>query len=645
MPLKNYYTYLKVIPTIILLLFSLSMNSQSWKTQEEFDLYMDSLDLEIQSVRYTDLDKTKELTQKFYDLSQQMNDTLKMAYALNFFSVIERDLGNYDEAITYGEKAVKFYLKANFMNGAGGAYNNLANINKIQGDYKSAFANYNKAVEIFKQENYQQGVATVTQNYVELLIKHQKFEEAAVELEKLEAFYQVNPFPVGEGFMKNAQANLLTSQNKEPEIALLLLEESIKILRTEGREKNALKVTIQLVTQLIDMNKISVAEDTLENVLPNLKNMKLYKEEALGLYYLAKIKFDKQGYVESGKLCKSALEILTDTEDMIVKSKVLKLFHQIKFTNGEHKEAYLYLTEYKKIEDSLKAIEDKIAFENVYALYDNLQKQEEINKLTYQTELQDAETKSLSLKNRNQTYILIGTIVFLLLATVFVVLYVTRYRSEKSLTIELKESVKERDMLNSEIHHRVKNNLQIISSLLDLQIDSNNENKVKEALTESQTRIQSMAFIHENLYKSGNLKDLKLDEYIHKIVQYFIQTYSLDSKGIQVKIDMPNVFVNPDKVVSLGLIINECFTNTLKHAFEYETQNSGNLISIRGKVEDNLFEFRFEDNGKGFDINNKDKYQNSLGINLIKGLSNQLKGKVDFLNEKGLKIIIKFNVS
>ena len=92
MPLKNYKSFLKIITTIILLLCTLSMNSQSWQTQEEFDLYMDSLDLEIQSVRYTDLDKTKELTLLFYDLSDQMNDTLKMAYALNFFSVIERHL-------------------------------------------------------------------------------------------------------------------------------------------------------------------------------------------------------------------------------------------------------------------------------------------------------------------------------------------------------------------------------------------------------------------------------------------------------------------------------------------------------------------------------------------------------------------------
>lgn len=619
------------------------MNSQSWQTQEEFDLYMDSLDLEIQSVRYTDLDKTKELTLLFYDLSDQMNDTLKMAYALNFFSVIERDLGNYDEAINYGEKAVKFYLKANFMNGAGGAYNNIANINKIQGDYKSAFANYNKAVEIFKQENYTQGVATVTQNYVELLIKHQKFEEAAVELEKLEAFYQENPYPVGEGFMKNAQANLLTSQNIEPQKALTLLEESIKILRVEGREKNALKVTIQMVTQLIEMDLTSVAEDTLEHLLPNLKNMKLHKEEALGLYYLAKIKFDKQDYVESGKLCKSALEILTDTEDMIVKSKVLKLYHQIKFSSGEHKEAYLYFTEFKKIDDSLKAIEDKIAFENVYALYDNLQKQEEINKLTYQSELQNAETQSLSLKNRNQTYVLLGTIVFLILATIFVVLYVIRYRSEKSLTVELKESVKERDMLNSEIHHRVKNNLQIISSLLDLQIDSNEENKVKEALTESQTRIQSMAFIHENLYKSGNLKDLKLNDYVNKIAQYFSQTYDLESKRIHVELDISSIFVNPDKVVSLGLIINECFTNTLKHAF-VNKEIDNKMISMKGLLVGNSFEFSFKDNGLGFDIEDKDKYQNSLGINLIKGLSNQLKGKVDFISDNGLEIIVKFEL-
>lgn len=641
---KNYFNYLKVTITIVLLFFSFSVKSQNWKSQEEFDLYMDSLDLEIQNVRYTDIEKSKVLINKFYDLSEEMNDTLKMAFALNLKAIIYRDESNYTEAIKIFENALEYYLKADFNLGAAGAHNNLANCYKMVGDNKKAFENYKKAIEMFKKDNYEQGIATTTQNYIELLIENQKYDQAQLELDLLLEFYNKTPLPVGIAFMKNAQANLLTSQNIEPEKAKLLLEESIKILRTEGREKNALKVTVQLVTQLIDMNLISVAEDTLENIIPDLEEMKLFKEQALGLYYLAKIKFDKQDNIESGKLCKAALDILTDTEDMIVKSKVLELYHQIKFSDGDYKEAYVYFTDYKKIEDSLKAIEDKIAFENVYALYDNLQKQEEINKLTYETELKDAETKSLSLKNRNQMYVILGTIIFLVLATIFVILYVIRYRSEKSLTHELKESVKERDLLNSEIHHRVKNNLQIISSLLDLQIDSNENNKVKEALTESQSRIQSMAFIHENLYKSGNLKDLKLDDYILKIVQYFIQTYSLDSKGIKVNLDIPNVFLNPDKVVSLGLIINECFTNTLKHAFENQRDHHDKMISIKGIFEDGTFVFEFQDNGKGFNINDKEKYQNSLGINLIKGLSNQLKGKVDFINEKGLKIIIKFEV-
>jgi PAS domain S-box-containing protein len=205
---------------------------------------------------------------------------------------------------------------------------------------------------------------------------------------------------------------------------------------------------------------------------------------------------------------------------------------------------------------------------------------------------------------------------------------------------QIVNSLKEKEILLKEIHHRVKNNLQIISSLLDLQ-----ETYVKEdetavnVLRESQNRVLSMAMIHEMLYQSRDLSHINFADYLRSLVSSLFHTYGVESR-VNMSIDVDKCYLNVETSVPLGLIISELLSNSLKYAFP-DDRNGELEISIRH--EENDFELVISDDGVGFpedvDFKNVDS---SLGLQLVNSLVNQLDGSIELDRSKGTRFIIKF---
>jgi len=205
-----------------------------------------------------------------------------------------------------------------------------------------------------------------------------------------------------------------------------------------------------------------------------------------------------------------------------------------------------------------------------------------------------------------------------------------------------------------EIHHRIKNNLQVISSLLDLQADKFDNLKVIEAFRESQNRVISMALIHEELYKGEGNDTLNFSTYIRELAENLFQTYSLNSKNISLCIDMEeNVFLNMDIAVPLGIIVNELVSNSLKHAFPGKDRGEIQIKLRRGKNgkfkkegdETTSFILIVSDNGMGIPENLNIEDVDSLGIQLINALVAQLDGELDFKSNHGTEFTIKFIVT
>jgi PAS domain S-box-containing protein len=201
-----------------------------------------------------------------------------------------------------------------------------------------------------------------------------------------------------------------------------------------------------------------------------------------------------------------------------------------------------------------------------------------------------------------------------------------------------------------EIHHRIKNNLQVISSLLDLQAEKFEDKKVKQAFSESQNRVLSMSLIHEELYKGGQEEKLNFSAYLKKLADNLLKTYKLSSINIRLNMDLEeNAFLDMDTAVPLGIIVNELISNSLKHAF---TEKKEGEIGIQlRRYEETVngihrsdFCLTVSDNGKGIPEGLKLESVESLGMQLVNTLVNQLDGELKLKRNKGTEFTVRFKL-
>jgi two-component sensor histidine kinase len=256
------------------------------------------------------------------------------------------------------------------------------------------------------------------------------------------------------------------------------------------------------------------------------------------------------------------------------------------------------------------------------------------------------------LNNRIALIIVITIVLILLSITGISLIYRTRqrdlfrhlYHREKELRstqIKVAESLKEKEVLLSEVHHRVKNNLAIISSLLQLEAYNIKDPLVQESLFGSVLRIQSMAMIHEMLYKYENFSKIPLDNYLRKLGETISELYK-DKQNARLELNLVETDIKISQAIPLALIVTECITNSYKHAFS-DTNNPG-LIFISTTLKQDVLAVQIGDNGQGLNDLEKIMNSDSLGISLIHNLTSQLNGTLDIQNDGGLRITLKFTL-
>ncbi|MDQ1253511.1 MAG: hypothetical protein QG646_2683, partial [Euryarchaeota archaeon] len=200
-----------------------------------------------------------------------------------------------------------------------------------------------------------------------------------------------------------------------------------------------------------------------------------------------------------------------------------------------------------------------------------------------------------------------------------------------------------------EIHHRIKNNLQVISSLLDLQAEKFRDKEILDVFKESQNRLLSMSLIHEELYKGEGTETLDFSAYLTKLAENLFKTYSLSSKNIHLCMDLEeNAFFDMDTAVPLGIIVNELVSNSLKHAFNEGEEGEVRVQLSREGQKDGthqpLFSLTISDDGKGIPEDIDLASIESLGLQLVFTLVDQLDGKIEIKREQGTEFRITFNV-
>ena len=212
----------------------------------------------------------------------------------------------------------------------------------------------------------------------------------------------------------------------------------------------------------------------------------------------------------------------------------------------------------------------------------------------------------------------------------------------KAARKQLSMSLEEKEILLKEVHHRVKNNMQVISSLLNIQADTVSDITLVTLLNESQQRIKSMSLIHENLYRSDNLLEINFENYIEMLANGLLRFYRFDNLAIGLQLDVDDIYLDIDRAVPCGLIINELVSNSLKHA--WKGRSGTGTISISFKKINNGSDYCFSigDDGigvpEGFDIESA----TSMGLEIVRILTQQLDGTVKLENDNGTTFIIEF---
>ena len=209
----------------------------------------------------------------------------------------------------------------------------------------------------------------------------------------------------------------------------------------------------------------------------------------------------------------------------------------------------------------------------------------------------------------------------------------------KEMDRKVLASLKEKEVLLKEVHHRVKNNLQVISSILNLQSSFVNDEKVLAILKESQSRIKTMSYIHETLYQTADFSSIEFTEYISSLVRNLIQSYAPQGTEVMLETDFDEMYLNLDQAIPCGLIINELVSNALKHAFK--NCKKGTLLIAIKEVGSEVH-MRIEDNGIGLPPGFRYEESESLGIYLVHALIEQIDAEMKVESDKGTRFLITF---
>ncbi|MGB5323222.1 sensor histidine kinase [Lutimonas sp.] len=422
--------------------------------------------------------------------------------------------------------------------------------------------------------------------------------------------------------------NNLLSLNR-PQEGLKYFERAISMGEQYGFFNNLSDIYISLVDLYIDLNQFEAAEVAGEQAI---KYANLIENDFLhmrSLLAIGQLKLFQGKYKEAIVILNRCLEVATpEFGDNFYLSQAYERLSRAYAKSHNYKEAI-----------------------DAFAVYDSLKKEvflenSEQRMALLRTEFDLAEKESViqgmqeRINKQSSTQTLISIISGLLLV-LLLVLYVT-YENNKKKNLLLEKQNQEKEFLLKEIHHRVKNNLGIVSSLLDLQADKIKDPKVTSAIEESRNRVYSMSMIHQKLYQGKNLSSIGMKEYLVDLSQHILDSYGQEG-SIEYDYDLEDMELDVDSAIPVGLIVNELLTNSYKHAFPNSRKGVIN-ITCKHISEDRIL-LEVADNGIGLlEFDKEDDQGSGFGTQLIDLLIQQLDGSIMTVNGSGTRIRMEFDL-
>ncbi|MEN2416313.1 histidine kinase dimerization/phosphoacceptor domain -containing protein [Flavobacterium mesophilum] len=515
--------------------------------------------------------------------------------------------GNCVESLKYALLAEKTALAvrdsslqiSSIYNHVGMAYFNL----KQKGHAENYFY---KALQVAKKHKDTEYVRTIGENLCTLLVLRKKEKDALVLLKEMQ-----QNFP---------------SSNIERQI-----KENILLLTVYKKLNNPEKAKIYY-NKLVDYygENAEKRSDHKMQILSSFSKYQYYAKNYAKFYPLA-----------------SKLDSLAKTTDnSLVRSENYLTWFQADSSRGDYLNAIKHYQLYKSLSDSVFKGEKSNQINSLQIEFETDKKDRNIQLLTQQAKVQQIQIQ----KDNVVKYVFIGSVLVLIL--ILGLLYNSfRIKKKKNEELEMqrqqineqnelnKKMLVEKEWLLKEIHHRVKNNLQIVISLLNTQSAYLDNEDALIAIQNSQHRMHAMSLIHQKLYQSDNLSNIDMSWYIYELINYMKECYDTEGK-INFVLDIKNTCLDVAQAVPLGLIINEAISNAIKYAFPLDRK--GEIFISLKNTEQNDYQLIISDNGVGLPENFNYAERDSLGMSLMTGLSAQIDGIFEMKNDNGLEIKIKF---
>jgi len=592
------------------------------------DLIHDVLYKEALVIR--NMRKHQEALEKFetyIEYQKAKKNQSKLAKGLSSAGSLYVREAQFEKGEKYIQEALAYYQEKQIKKEIGFCFRNLGSLHRRQGNYSQALEYCHQAMDLFKEVDDGRSVANMHNS---LGILYRMMKNDVKSKEHFNLTYDL-ALKYGDQ-MKAANALMNIGSISEPEEGTALFEEATNIYKQLGVTPNVVKGQLNLGINYKNIGEHQKAITTLKAAEKSILDKKARPfpilNQILGeLYAQVNDRPKANSYLEKAA---DQLKDITDIHDLANGYNTLaRSYSKI----GNYKAAYLNGVNYNDINDSIY----KVDLANKIAEIETERKVSEKDSQISDLQIKD-ELTQLKLSRKNM---FLGSSI----AAIVLLSFFLRQRSIQNKKIELqnkkiKQTLEEKDTLIREIHHRVKNNLQVISSLLNIQSRSIDDEKAKEAILVGRTRVRSMSLIHQNLYNKDNLSAIDMTSYLPTLAEDIFQTYKTSEGNITIETDIDQLLLDVDTVVPIGLIVNELITNALKYAFP---NNSNGKIKLTLKEIEKQLHLSISDNGIGMSDSEVVDKTDSFGHKLIRAFKHKLNADINISVSDGteIELIIK----
>lgn len=522
-------------------------------------------------------------------LMKKSGNALGRGRALTNLGILHISLGKYDKATSYLLEGLQLFKRIGHQQGTAAILNNLGLISRREGEYYKAIDYYKQSIEYKEKIGNSKGVLTTYTNICSMYIY---LEDWSLALE-----YNIRALAI----TKEIGSKLNTGE---------LYASQGSILRGLGRDDEAIKAFETALQLIPDKNSDS---------------------KAVAYTGLGSIFFDQKRHDKAEDYFLKALEQVNIRNERDYRLEILDALAQNYQAQENYKEANKYLKEYILLKTELSEAAKSQEVKDLEAKYNYFVQKDKIQSLDKKNKNKDAELQ----KSRSNALKLTGVILFMVAILLFILFMLQRIRKQKAIA---SKALADREVLLKEIHHRVKNNLQMVSSLLFLQSENIDDEKAINALNVSRSRVEAMAIIHQKLYKDANLSGVSSPEYIDHLLDGIFDTMDCEMEEITVQKNIADLHLDIDTTIPIGLILNELITNSLKHAFDPEQEPK--ILEVSLTNEGDHLKLVVADNGKG-NPNLKKEHSTGFGSKLIQMFAKKLQAEIAIDRENGYRVEMK----